>query len=288
MASNARATRAQSFMRQCRQPARRAALSPSPSSSPRLPSRRQSSSVNSSASSSNPYAPSSFNRPLRSPLNTPPQPYAPSIDHLPPPPSTLHQPSSERPIALPSWARPRTNTPPSLAARSRPAPESTPPPNAKFTFTNWLRHTLGLPVVAPPINPLPVHLLQNPYRARKKWPPDFHKLHPKQQFHFEKTFRRRALLKWARPNWNKWIKRLQRSMLLTAMLYFLFIAEPDGGTPFDGFRIWFFGKLKNLGALSEEGVAEARRLEEEARADRDRRLAEKREKEQASPVWTPK
>ncbi|RMZ80973.1 hypothetical protein DV738_g2389, partial [Chaetothyriales sp. CBS 135597] len=296
MASNTRAMRAQTFMRQCRQPACRATLSPSASSST-LPSRRQSSSVNSSVPST-PYSPSSFNRPLRSPLNTPPQPYASNIDHLPPPPSPLRQPSSERPIVLPSssssWTRPNTTrNPPSLAARSRPAgAESTqqPPANARFTFSNWVRHTLGMPVVAPPINPLPVHLLQNPYRARKKWPPDFHKLHPKQQFHFEKTFRRRALLKWARPNWNKWIKRLQRSMLLTAMLYFLFIAEPDGGTPFDGFRIWFFGKLRTLGALSEEGVEEARRLEEDAKADRDRRLAEKREKEKelASPVWDPK
>ncbi|RMZ81279.1 hypothetical protein DV737_g2612, partial [Chaetothyriales sp. CBS 132003] len=290
MALNARAARARSFMRQCRQPACRAVLSPSapPSSPPSSSSSSLSSRRDSSTSSaSTPYSPSSFNRPLRSPLNTPPQPRAPSVDHLPLPPSNERLPASERPVALPSsWTRPRTPT-----GSSTPKSRHTavpPPANAKFTFTNWLRHTLGLPVVAPAVNPLPVHLLQNPYRARKSWPPDFHKLHPKQQFHFEKTFRRRALLKWARPNWNKWVRRLQRSMLLTAMLYFVFIAEPDGGTPFDGFRVWFFGKLKNLGALNEEGVEEARRLEAQAMADRDRRLAEKRQKEQASPVWVPK
>ncbi|RMZ88122.1 hypothetical protein DV736_g4647, partial [Chaetothyriales sp. CBS 134916] len=211
-------------------------------------------------------------------VNTILAPHPPNVDHLPPPPSNLRQPASERPIALPSsWTRARAPT-----GSSTPKSRSTavPPPNAKFTFTNWLRHAFGLPVVAPTVNPLPIHLLQNPYRARKTWPPDFHKLHPKQQFHFEKTFRRRAMLKWARPNWNKWVRRVQRSMLLTAMLYFVFIAEPDGGTPFDGFRVWFFGRLKNLGALSEEGVEEATRLEKEAMADRDRRLAEKRQKEQ--------
>jgi len=37
------------------------------------------------------------------------------------------------------------------------------------------------------------------------------------------------------------------------------------GTPFDGFRAWFFGKLKNLGTLPESTRYEAERLEKEAR-----------------------
>jgi hypothetical protein len=37
------------------------------------------------------------------------------------------------------------------------------------------------------------------------------------------------------------------------------------GTPFDGFRAWFFGKLKNLGTLPEGTRYEAERLEKEAR-----------------------
>lgn len=37
------------------------------------------------------------------------------------------------------------------------------------------------------------------------------------------------------------------------------------GTPFDGFRAWFFSKLKNLGTLPESTRYEAARLEMEAR-----------------------
>jgi hypothetical protein len=107
----------------------------------------------------------------------------------------------------------------------------------------------------------------NPYRARKDWPPDFTTLHPKQQLHFEKTYRRRAKLKWARPQWHKWTKLVQNTLLLTTFLYFVFILEPahGEGTPFDGFRAWFFGKLKRLAGLSDESAEEVSKLEEEAR-----------------------
>ena len=46
----------------------------------------------------------------------------------------------------------------------------------------------------------------NPYKAQKQWPPDFSKLHPKHQFRFERKYRRRSKLKWARPKWVKGVK----------------------------------------------------------------------------------
>ncbi len=46
----------------------------------------------------------------------------------------------------------------------------------------------------------------NPYKAQKQWPPDFSKLHPKHQFRFERKYRRRSKLKWARPRWVKGVK----------------------------------------------------------------------------------
>lgn len=46
----------------------------------------------------------------------------------------------------------------------------------------------------------------NPYKAQKQWPPDFSKLHPKHQFRFERKYRRRSKLKWARPGWVKGVK----------------------------------------------------------------------------------
>ena len=51
---------------------------------------------------------------------------------------------------------------------------------------------------------LTVH--NNPYKAQKQWPPDFSKLHSKHQFRFERKYRRRSKLKWARPRWTKAVK----------------------------------------------------------------------------------
>lgn len=47
---------------------------------------------------------------------------------------------------------------------------------------------------------------RNTYKAQKVWPPDFTKLDPKHQFRFERRYRRRAKLKWARPQWTKAVK----------------------------------------------------------------------------------
>jgi hypothetical protein len=116
--------------------------------------------------------------------------------------------------------------------------------------------------------PAPFNYKTNPYKARKAWPPNFDGLHAKQQFHFEKTYRRRAKLAYSRPKWNRRIKTLQHTGILLCVFYFVFICEPEDkmGTPFDGFRAWFFGKLKNLGTLPESTRHEAERLEREAKA----------------------
>jgi hypothetical protein len=49
------------------------------------------------------------------------------------------------------------------------------------------------------IYPFDVHT--NPYTAKNPWPPDFAKLSDKHQFRLERRYKRRAQLKWARPNW---------------------------------------------------------------------------------------
>ena len=59
----------------------------------------------------------------------------------------------------------------------------------------------SLPAVRTPI--------KNPYKAQKQWPPDFTKINPKDQFRFERRYRRRAKLKWARPRWMKITKLVQ-------------------------------------------------------------------------------
>ncbi|KAF2093237.1 hypothetical protein NA57DRAFT_48917 [Rhizodiscina lignyota] len=49
----------------------------------------------------------------------------------------------------------------------------------------------------------------NPYKAKKTWPPDFDKLSHKHQFRLERRYRRRSKLKWARPTWTKGVKLAQ-------------------------------------------------------------------------------
>ena len=46
----------------------------------------------------------------------------------------------------------------------------------------------------------------NPYFAQRPWPPDLSKLDPIEQFRFERKYRRRAKLKWQRPQWVKGVK----------------------------------------------------------------------------------
>ena len=170
----------------------------------------------------------------------------------------------------------RTDHPPTITApfpskklgRPMPPPTEIVYPGLKPSLWTGLKMSFGWKPTAPSgYTPAPFNARTNPYRARKAWPPNFDVLHPKQQFHFEKTYRRRAKLAYTRPKWNRRIKTLQHTGILLTVAYFVFICEPEDkmGTPFDGFRAWFFGKLKNLGTLPESTRYEAERLEKEAR-----------------------
>jgi len=53
----------------------------------------------------------------------------------------------------------------------------------------------------PPSDPPAFDFDNNPYKAKRTWPPDFTKLSEKHQFRLERRYKRRAQLKWARPNW---------------------------------------------------------------------------------------
>ena len=52
----------------------------------------------------------------------------------------------------------------------------------------------------------PLTVRNNPFKAKKEWPPDFAKLHPKYQFSFEKRYRRRAKLRYQNPKWVRGVK----------------------------------------------------------------------------------
>lgn len=93
-------------------------------------------------------------------------------------------------------------------------------------------------------SPTPFTGATNPYTSRKTWPPDFSKLPERDRFRYEKTFRRRSKLKWARPRWMKATKIVQWGLIWATVGYWVFFLEvptdtveegeeKKGRTPFD-------------------------------------------------------
>ncbi|KAG8531135.1 uncharacterized protein KY384_004493 [Bacidia gigantensis] len=104
----------------------------------------------------------------------------------------------------------------------------------------------------------------NPYQARKKWPPDFEKLPFTQQFNFEKRYRRRSKLKYQNENWIRGVKITQwtgsvgevsastvssSQLIVPAIGVYAFLIHdwqtPEGfddEPPFWTLRHWIFGE----------------------------------------------
>lgn len=55
----------------------------------------------------------------------------------------------------------------------------------------------------------PLTVANNPYKARKVWPPDFKELTHQQQLRFEKKYKRRIALANYSPRWDKGVKYAQ-------------------------------------------------------------------------------
>ena len=138
----------------------------------------------------------------------------------------------------------RTRTPPATAPKPRGVySEGRSPTERRVEISGpsiWtaIKTVLGIkPKPAADYVPAQFNVYNNPYRARKKWPPNFKILHPKHQFRYEKTYRRRMKLKYARPRWTKATKLVQWGLIYGTMFYWVFLMEmgPDGkhGTPFD-------------------------------------------------------
>ncbi|KAL1303838.1 hypothetical protein AAFC00_000295 [Neodothiora populina] len=84
----------------------------------------------------------------------------------------------------------------------------------------------------------------NPYKAKRLWPPDFSQLSQKHQFRLERRYRRRAKLKWARPQWTKFVKLVTWASIAVVGVYGVLFMETPGTTSiFDGIR----GVYKSLG-----------------------------------------
>ena len=91
---------------------------------------------------------------------------------------------------------------------------------------------------APKLPVFPYDITQNPYRCKRTWPPDFTQLSTKHQFRFERRYKRRTRLKWARPTWTKATKLAQWGSILFVAVYGAIWLEVDaqGHTLFEGLR----------------------------------------------------
>jgi hypothetical protein len=100
------------------------------------------------------------------------------------------------------------------------------------------------------IAPKPFDFSKNRFPARSTWPPTFDDLSNKEKFKLERTFRRRAKLKWARPGWNKGLILFQwaaiSSVIGYATLYMDWSNGPQGQEQdlpefVRSIRRWYFG-----------------------------------------------
>ncbi|KAI0900611.1 hypothetical protein F4806DRAFT_162482 [Annulohypoxylon nitens] len=80
-----------------------------------------------------------------------------------------------------------------------------------------------------------------PYKLKKVWPPDFSKLSPKDQFRFERRYKRRLRLAAARPRWDKFIKLVQMFSMVSVLTYtILFMDWGAENNPFQSARDKFW------------------------------------------------
>jgi hypothetical protein len=149
---------------------------------------------------------------------------------LSPPTKTLQSPfpssrrtSTPRPDPLPHGAYSPTINRPTQFRTERP-----------LSIWTAIKTVFGWKPATSSYVPAPFSAINNPYRARKIWPPDFTTLHPKHQFHFEKTYRRRSKLKYTRPGWIRGTKVVQFALSLFVLGYWIFYLDVDGkgSTPF--------------------------------------------------------
>ena len=168
----------------------------------------------------------------------------------------------------PEFLRPRNTSPRSSPSPSSSASSGAPghgPPTPELReqlppqagILNSVKLALGFQVrheVPADYHPASFTVDTNPFRAKKTWPPNFDRLTPRHRFHFEKTYRRRAKLKYACPGWRRGVTIVQNTTIVAVIIYFVLflkIEDTEEGSPFDGIRAFVWG---NLGRVWGEGA----------------------------------
>ncbi|KAI5864047.1 hypothetical protein GGS23DRAFT_595697 [Durotheca rogersii] len=119
-----------------------------------------------------------------------------------------------------------------------------------------LRNTLppepaagGYPV--PPETTRRAPLLPPRYTPKKVWPPDFSRLSEREQFRFERRYKRRVLLATARPRWDRAVRLAQWACIVARarareragfLVYIVLFFDAGEGReqPFQGIRDQFW------------------------------------------------
>ncbi|KAF2847129.1 hypothetical protein T440DRAFT_521123 [Plenodomus tracheiphilus IPT5] len=118
----------------------------------------------------------------------------------------------------------------------------------------------------------PFDLARNRFRVKKTWPPNLRELTEKQQFRFERKFKRRIKAKSIKPQWDRWTKIVQWSIISFIVVYGVlfhdFRKDPmnprPGEQPFAGLRQRMWGMLGNFYTHTEERPTAARGSRREA------------------------
>jgi hypothetical protein len=121
-----------------------------------------------------------------------------------------------------------------------------------------MRRKLGLSIPKKEARPDPFNVWNNPWKAHKSWPPNLLELDQKQQLAFEKTYRRRGQLKWARPVFKRWSILVQNGLIAFIVFYAVFVYDVESGTPFDGLRSWVWEKVSRSDLFPEQVRSDAR------------------------------
>lgn len=108
----------------------------------------------------------------------------------------------------------------------------------------------------------PFDFARNRFTVRKKWPPNLRELTERQQFRFERKFKRRIKAKAVRPQWNNRVKIVQWSLISFILVYGVlfndFAKDPmnprPGEQPFKGLRDRMWGLLGGFYTHTEEGL----------------------------------
>jgi hypothetical protein len=106
----------------------------------------------------------------------------------------------------------------------------------------------------------PFDFARNRFPMRKKWPPSFREMTERQQFRFERKFKRRIKMKASRPMWNKWVGVVQWSLISFIIVYGVlfhdFAKDPmnprQGEQPFKTLREAMWRKLGGFYTHTEE------------------------------------